>query len=315
MAFALANNEFLSTLTNLCLQVMTFNNLQFKAPFDVHRREFTKWGDKIACVNAWIKDGANYSKTATPFSANEPDVTELTITTVLKKVYSLQLAEPILQGAFEDENSLADFIQTLVSQLETKSEIDIYEQIVKDFATDKLLAANGGNITETAAKKQISVDFSTKDKIQESFAKILETANKMKLPNNNYGNIYDTTAHKAKLTCAQNTRIILYLTPEANAKFNVFVHASLFNNDKMKVSDVIDEIKVVDINTISNSAVTGTTCGILLTEDAYRYSTRIKEMRNNPNGAAMSQNYWYHVWTNMGFTGAGQSCIIQLPAA
>ena len=42
MAFTMANNEFLSALTNLCLQVMTFNNLQFKAPFDVHRREFTK---------------------------------------------------------------------------------------------------------------------------------------------------------------------------------------------------------------------------------------------------------------------------------
>lgn len=312
MAFTMANNEFLSTLTNLCLQVMTFNNLQFTAPFDVHRREFTKWGDKIACVNAWVKDGANYSKTATPYSANEPEVTELTITTVLKKVYSLQLAEPILQGAFEDENSLADFIQTLVSQLETKSEIDIYEQIVKDFSSAKLLSANGGSLTEVAPKKQISVDLSTKDKIQESFATILETANKMKLPNNNYGNTYDDSTHNSKLACAQNTRIILYLTPEANAKFNVFVHASLFNNDKMKVSDVIDEIKVVDIDTISDTTVKGATCGILLTEDAYRYSTRIKEMRNNPNGAAMSQNYWYHVWTNMGFTGAGQSCIIQL---
>ena len=106
----------------------------------------------------------------------------------------------------------------------------------------------------------------------------------------------------------------MYLTPQANAKFNVFVHASLFNNDKMKVSDVIDEIKVVDIDTISDTNVKGKTCGILITEDAYRYSTRIKEMRNNPNGATMAQNYWYHVWTNMGFTGAGQSCIIQLPA-
>lgn len=314
MAFTLSNNEYLATLTNLCLQVMTFDNLQFTAPFDAHRREYTKWGDKIACLNAWVKDGGNYSATATPFTANTPDVVETTITTVLKKVYSLQLSETVLQGAFTDENSLSNFVQTLISQLETKSEIDIYEQIVKDFATTKVLGVNATPDATTIKGKQITIDFSTKDKIQESFAKILETANKMKLPNNTFGQTYDSSAQKPKLTCAQKTKIILYLTPDANAKFNVFVHASLFNNEKMKVADVIDEVRVVDIDTISNANVTGSTVGLLVTEDAYRYSTRIKEMRVNPNGANMTQNYWYHVWTNMGFTGAGQSCLIQTTA-
>lgn len=302
MPITLNPNTYLANLTNLCLQVLTFDNLQFTNRFGVFGRQYTKYGDKIACVNAWVKEGVDYNlgnaNFDNPFNADKPNVDETTITTKLKKRYSLQLSEDLLRGAFEDENSLQMFLNTLIRQLKTKSEIDIYEKIINEFATKDMTAFENN--------PHIEVAIGTADEIVEAYRKIIETAQKMKLPNANYGlTVIDGAVQE---TCAENTRIVLYVTPEFFSKISTYVDASLYNSSAIALSKWIDEVKVVDVD--DNSTVGGTCYGYLATEDVYRYSPRIETIREQPNGGNLTFNYFYHVWTNMGFTGAGQLAYI-----
>lgn len=304
MPITLNPNTYLANLTNLCLQVLTFDNLNFTNRFGAFGRQYTKFGDKIACVNAWVQDGKDYAlgddDFDNPFNADKPLVDETTITTKLKKRYSLQLAEDLLRGAFEDENSLQMFLTTLIRQLKTKSEIDIYEMIVTDFATKDMAGF------ETNPHIEGSLD--TPEDVVNLYVKIIETAQKMKLPNTNYG--LTKISGALQQTCAEGTRIILYVTPEAFSKISTYVNASLYNSSAIALSKWIDEVKVVDVednDTVPNAVKTH---GFLATEDVYRYSPRIETIREQPNGGNLTFNYYYHVWTNAGFTGAGQLAYI-----
>lgn len=303
MAITLDNNEYLATLTNLCLQVLTFDNLQFKNRFGAFARQYTKFGDKIACVNAWVKDGVDYGTGAdfnNPFEADEPAVSEATITTKLKRRYSLQLSEELLRGAFEDENSLQMFLTTLIRQLKTKSEIDIYEMIVNDFATI--------NMGSYANNPHIVGGIGTPSAVVELYTSIIETAQKMRLPNENYS--LGKVGSVVQTACAEDTRLILYVTPELFSKMNTHVNASLYNSSDIALNKWIDEVRVVDVDTNTSVNALGEMYGYLVTEDVYRYSPRIETIREQPNGANLTFNYFYHVWTNAGFTGAGQIAFI-----
>lgn len=302
MPFNLNANEWLADLTNLCLQVLTFDNLQFTNRFGVFERQYTKYGDKIACVNAWVKDGQDYNNASddfnNPFKAQAPSTYEDTITTKLKKRYDLSLNEDLLRGAFEDEGSLNTYLNTLIGQLRTKGEIDRYEQIVTDFANL--------SFTEVANfNKGITGNIDTQDGIVALYNKIITTAMQMKLPNQNYGRKVSSKG-TLEVTCAEDTRIILFLTPEIYAKFMTYVNASLYNSSEIALYKWVDEIRVVDVEHNTTATNISETWGYLCTEDVYRYSTRIKKLRNQPNSANLDFNYFYHLWTNMGFTGAGQ---------
>lgn len=309
MAFSNNDNNFLANLTNLCLQVLTFDNLQFSNRYGAFARQYTKWGDKIACVNAWVADGENYDATNTdftnPYKAKLPDVVEATIVTKLKKRYSLKLSEDLLRGAFEDENSLAMFLNTLVSQLRTKAEIDIYAQVCKDFAELDLVGMGVGNTERTVVG-----DLTTDSSVKELYAEIIRTAQEMKLPNTTYGlTPSGNDDNRSKQVCAENTRLVLYLTPEAYAKIMTYVKASLFNSSEIALDKWIDEVRIVDVDTNPTTELSEM-YGFLCTEDVYRYSPRIETIREQPNGADLTLNYFYHLWTNMGFTGAGQLAFI-----
>lgn len=302
--FPLNNNEFLATLTNLCLQVLTFDNLQFTNRFGAFGRQYTKYGDKIACVNAWVAEGKDYNlgnaDFDNPYKASKPLTAEVTITTKLQKRYDLQLAEDLLRGAFEDENALSMYLNTLIKQLRTKSEIDIYSKIINEFATKDMSAYTNN--------KHIIGSVDTAEATRKLYTQIITTAQKMRLPNQNYGlTIIDDTVMQ---TCAEDTRLILYLKPEVYAEIMTNVNASLFNSSEIALSKWIDEVRVVDVEDNATVAGMSETYGYLVTEDVYRYSPRIKDLRENPNGANLTQNFFYHVWTNMGFTGAGQLAFI-----
>lgn len=303
MAFSLNNNNYLANLTNLCLQVLTFDNLQFTNRFGAFGRQYTKFGDKIACVNAWVQDGENYSlgnaNFDNPFKANVPVVQETTITTKLQKRYSLQLSEELLRGAFEDENSLQMFLNTLIKQLKTKSEIDIYKMIVTDFASK--------DMTGFTTNGHIKGAIATESDVVTLYTKIIETAQKMRLPNQNYG--LTKIGNVLQETCAEDTKLILYVTPELFSKMNTYVNASLYNSSDIALKKWIDEVRVVDVNHNSTAGLSET-YGYLVSEDVYRYSPRIETIREQPNGGNLTFNYFYHVWTNAGFTGAGQLAYI-----
>lgn len=314
MAFSNNANTFLASLTNLCLQVLTFDNLQFTNRFGAFARQYTKWGDKIACVNAWVADGEDYNASSStftnPFNASKPDVVEATIETKLKKRYSLKLSENILRGAFEDENALAMFLNTLVGQLRTKAEIDIYAQICNDFAT---LDLDGQGIGNTNRNIIGSITTSNNGSaVVELYTKIIETAQAMKLPNKTYGLTPSGDGDTlSKEVCAENTRLILYLSPIAYSRIMTYVDASLLNSSTIALDKWIDEVRVVDIDINSQAGNDFSEMyGVLCTEDVYRYSPRIETIREQPNGADLTLNYFYHLWTNMGFTGAGQLAFI-----
>lgn len=303
MAFDLNNNIYLANLTNLCLQVLTFDNLQFTNRFGSFSRQYTKFGDKIACVNAWVQDGEDYNlgnaDFDNPFKANKPVLEETTITTKLKKRYSLQLSEELLRGAFEDENSLQMFLNTLIKQLKTKSEIDIYEMIVTDFASK--------DMTGFTTNNHIKGSMATADDVVDLYIKVIQTAQKMKLPNQNYG--LTKINGTVQTACAEDTKLILYVTPELFSEFSARVGASLYNSSDIALHKWIDEVRVVDVEHNSKTGLSET-YGYLVTEDVYRYSPRIETVREQPNGGNLTFNYFYHVWTNAGFTGAGQLAYI-----
>lgn len=306
MPFTLNENNYLSNLTNLCLQVLTFDNLQFTNRFGVFARQYTKYGDKIACVNAWVKDGVDYNlgddTFDNPYNADKPNAYEKTISTKLKKRYSLQLSEELLKGAFEDENSLQMFLSTLIKQLKTKSEIDIYEMVVNDFATIDMTSLLGSGY------RNIEGSTETQEDVVDLYTKIIETAQAMKLPNNIYG-LTEASNGTIETTCAEDTRLILFVTPKLFSKINTYVNASLYNSSDIALNKWIDEVRVVDVE--SNPSIgEGTVHGYLVTEDVYRYSPRIQTVREQPNAGNLTFNYFYHVWTNAGFTGAGQLAYI-----
>ncbi|MBO5857381.1 MAG: hypothetical protein J6Q87_03960 [Clostridia bacterium] len=313
MAFTLSNNEFLANLTNLALQVLTFDQVTFKQPFAVFKRQYTKWGDKIACVTAFAPAGQNYSSSANPFENHLPDVREVTIKTKLKRTYPLTLSNEILRGAFEDDNSLGVYLNTLLAQLVTFSEIDIYEQIITDFATLFTTAKPDTVLAPTVSKYMgiIKTGVLDSNTAVERYREILKTAREMKLPNQKYGLVGDGEAQK--IASAMGQDLVLILTPEASALFDTYVNASLFNSKEIELSKSIKNVIVSDIDDLTSapSGAPGTistsgTFAILCTEDVYRYSPRIESMEVNRNGATMGQHYFYHIWTNMGFTGAGQ---------
>jgi hypothetical protein len=317
MAITLNQNEFLANLTNLALQVLTFDQVTFKQPFGVFKRAYTKWGDKIACVTAFAKGGENYNGARNPFeTGHEPDAYETTITTKLKKVYPLTLNNTILKGAFEDDNSLGMYLYTLLAQLVTFSEIDIYEQIITDLAT-VFTTAKPTTVLPVATNKYkggITTGALTKENATECYRKILQAAREMKLPNQKYGLLTDGGAQK--IACAMGQDLVLILTPEASALFDTYVNASLFNSKEIELAKSIKYVIVADIE---NSMVIPNgegaqddltnVFGYLATDDIYRYSPRIESMELNRNGATMGQHYFYHIWTNMGFTGAGQLAV------
>lgn len=318
MALALNNNEFLATLTNLALQVITFDQITFKSPFGVFKRQYTKWGDKIACVNAFAPSGKDYGAITNPYEENKPDVYENTITTKLRKVYPLTLNNELLRGAFEDENSLGLFLNTLMAQLVTYSEIDVYEKIIADF-NQMFETARATTVLDAQSNRWnglVATGQWDKDSATEVYRLILQKAREMKLPNQSYGFQTDTYNGVQKMACAMGQDLVLILTPEASAMFDVYVNASLFNSKEIDIAKSIKTVVVADIDTSmvlptgkgADTYVSGV-FAILVTEDVYRYSPRIESMELNRNGATMGQHYHYHVWTNMGFTGSGQAII------
>lgn len=309
MPFTNNANEYLAGLTNLCLQVLTFDNLQFSNRFGVFAREYTKWGDKMACVNAWVGEGEDYGSGAdfsNPYKASKPTVVETTIETKLKRRYSLQLSEDLLRGAFEDENALAMFLNTLIGQLRTKAEIDIYAEVCKDFSTLDLVSTGLDN-----GDRNIVGSVETESSIKELYTNIIRTAQSMRLPNKTYGLTPDSGDGSSKEVCAEKTKIVLYLSPTAYSKIMTYVKASLFNSSEIALEKWIDEVRVVDVDINEYAGGSWTDMyGYICTDDVYRYSPRIETIREQPNGADLTLNYFYHLWTNMGFTGAGQLAYI-----
>ena len=253
--FNLNNNEFLANLTNLALQVLTFDQITFKQPFGVFKRQYTKWGDKIACVTAFAQGGTDYSKSITPYepemsNASQPISYESTIKTKLKRMYPLTLSNEILKGAFEDDNSLGVYLNTLLAQLVTFSEIDIYEKIITDFATMFADNTKADAVLSMANNKYNGVKNTgslAKESATECYRQILQTAREMKLPNEQYGLL--TNGSKQRLACAMGQDLVLILTPEASALFDTYVNASLFNSKEIELSKSIKHIIVADIET------------------------------------------------------------------
>ena len=273
-------NEFISDMANKIVVQRAYDLFRdYKMPFDVFRKEMSRLGDAEELLTAELASASNYDASATPFSADAPDIVLSWVKTEDKKVVNVKLSYEIWAGAFVSETGLSNIAGIILKNLRDTIEYLVFTNITADLS-------NATKVTKYATIQEVSGAGETAN-AQKAYEQIIKLAIDMSIPSDDYNT-------SEVLTFTPMGRGVLVLNSLYKASFDVNVLASLFNSAKIGEQQYFAKVIVAPL--------TGTKqLGVILDEEAYLWGYRFNVSQNIINPANLTIEEYYHAWVKRAF--------------
>ena len=268
-------NEFISDMANKIVVQRAYDLFRdYKMPFDVFRREMSRLGDAEELLSAELASPSNYDATATPFSADKPDIVLAWIKTEDKKVVNVKLSYEIWAGAFVSEQGLSNIAGIILKNLRDSIELMVYNAIKGDLSSST-------NITKSATITAVT-DAGETANAQKAYEEIIKLVTDMSLPSDDFN-----TAEVETFTPLG--RAVLILNARYKSAFDVNVLASLFNSAKIGEQNYFSKVIVAELSGTKQ-------IGVVLDEEAYLWGYRFAVSQSIVNPANLTVENYYHAW-------------------
>lgn len=296
MSYAPLQNEFISNMVNRIITVWV-QSKAYRNPWSFFSKGELELGETIEQV--WIDilqpfqfDPALAEKQV--FKREAPNVQAVFHYINSKLFYKVTIEREQLRAAFVTENGLENMVTKIVEQLATSEQMDEFE-IMKYLIARHILDGHF---------YPISIPTISGDNARAITAVIKEASDKILFPSRLYN-----PAGVKNFTAKDNQ----YLISNAywNSNMDVNVLSTAFNMEKSEFMGhrvLVDGFNVLDNErlaalitdftplTDAELEALGEIPSVLVDGDWMVFVTRLREMKDMPNGEGLYWNYWYHVW-------------------
>lgn len=296
MSYAPLQNEFISNMVNRIITVWV-QSKAYKNPWSFFSKGELELGETIEQV--WVDilqpfqfDSAVAEKQV--FKRETPNVQAVFHYINSKLFYKVTIEREQLRSAFVTESGLENMVTKIVEQLATSEQMDEFE-IMKYLIARHILDGHF---------YPISVPTITGDNARSITAVIKEASDKILFPSRLYN-----PAGVKNFTAKDNQ----YLISNAywNSNMDVNVLSTAFNMEKSEFMGhrvLVDGFDALDNERLASLIPDFTPLttaeldalkeipSVLVDGDWLVFVTRLREMKDMPNGEGLYWNYWYHVW-------------------
>lgn len=296
MSYAPLQNEFISNMVNRIITVWV-QSKAYRNPWSFFSKGELELGETIEQV--WIDilqpfqfDPALAEKQV--FKREAPNVQAVFHYINSKLFYKVTIEREQLRAAFVTENGLENMVTKIVEQLATSEQMDEFE-IMKYLIARHILDGHF---------YPISIPTISGDNARAITAVIKEASDKILFPSRLYN-----PAGVKNFTAKDNQ----YLISNAywNSNMDVNVLSTAFNMEKSEFMghrvlvdgfDVLDNDRLAalipDFTPLTDAELEALReiPSVLVDGDWMVFVTRLREMKDMPNGEGLYWNYWYHVW-------------------
>lgn len=296
MSYAPLQNEFISNMVNRIITVWV-QSKAYRNPWSFFSKGELELGETIEQV--WVDilqpfqfDPALAEKQI--FKREAPNVQAVFHYINSKLFYKVTIEREQLRAAFVTENGLENMVTKIVEQLATSEQMDEFE-IMKYLIARHILDGHF---------YPISIPTISGDNARAITAVIKEASDKILFPSRLYN-----PAGVKNFTAKDNQ----YLISNAywNSNMDVNVLSTAFNMEKSEFMghrvlvdgfDVLDNERLValipDFTPLTDAELEALReiPSVLVDGDWMVFVTRLREMKDMPNGEGLYWNYWYHVW-------------------
>lgn len=296
MSYAPLQNEFISNMVNRIITVWV-QSKAYRNPWSFFSKGELELGETIEQV--WIDilqpfqfDPALAEKQV--FKREAPNVQAVFHYINSKLFYKVTIEREQLRAAFVTESGLENMVTKIVEQLATSEQMDEFE-IMKYLIARHILDGHF---------YPISIPTISGDNARAITAVIKEASDKILFPSRLYN-----PAGVKNFTAKDNQ----YLISNAywNSNMDVNVLSTAFNMEKSEFMghrvlvdgfDVLDNDRLAalipDFTPLTDAELEALReiPSVLVDGDWMVFVTRLREMKDMPNGEGLYWNYWYHVW-------------------
>lgn len=275
-------NEFVDALLNQ-IGLILVQNASYQNMFAEFKRGMLDYGDTIEEVQIGLAKGYTYDHDRdylekVLFGRETPDVQSSFHKINREQMYKITIDQPTLTRAFTSEYGLSDFITKL---MEVPSTSDNWDEFLLTTALFKEYDNADGffkiNVPDVSSADSTAAD------AKKLIRRMRETAENFAFLNTKY-NAAGMPVH------ADRSKLLVILSPEANAALDVEALAAAFNIDKSALAGRILVVPAEFIGIDGFQAILTTTDFFVMAD--VRYETTMQ-----PNPAGLYDNFFLHHWS------------------
>lgn len=274
-------NEFVNALMNMFAEPI-IRSQNWENPFGKFKRGMIPYGSTIEEIQVGLIDAYVYNHDREYlerdlFGTHRPEVQTSFHTVNRQNFYPITVNEMTLRRAFQSESGLSTFINQVVQSAVKSDAWDEFLVMTRLFAEhDKMDGFFRVNTPD------ISAPSAGMNETNFALRRIREFAGKLPYISRHYNAAGMPVA-------ADVNELELFITPEANAAMDVESLAGAFNVERAAVPTRTTVIPKEHFGIPGVQA-------ILTTRDFFVVADTLYETRNQPNAAALQENYFLHHW-------------------
>lgn len=299
-------NEYIDTLVNLIArQYLLYKS--YESPYKFTKKGLLSFGETIEQIAYDLIKVLDYDPVEAADTLHKrelPDVKTAFQFVNYKKLYPLTIEWQTLRQAFLSWDSVNRFTNNLIDNMYRSMEYD-------EFLTTKYLISKAiidGNV------KAVNVSApTTAEQAENLMVQIKAYSDNFKFMSTDY--------NQAGIpTFTERDKQYVFANTNFNATNSVKVLAKAFNEDKVEFAGrwvLINGFSSLDkkrLNalfsneewytefTAAQYAILDTVYAVLVDEDWFMIFDQLLEFAENPNGKALSRNYFLHTWKSFGFS-------------
>lgn len=290
-------NEFINTLTNRIGKQMFFDKL-FNNPFKMLHKGMLPFGKSIEQLFVEMAEEKGFNEHFTGSSTSEGDLIGLVkpsvkvdyITQNFEYKFKTSISDLQLKGAFTSEYGLAELITRAVNSLLSSSQYAEFRDM-KKILTNSVADSSKGSTIGTGLIQQIYTDTIKDTAIiplgesytpQDLAVKVREYSSIMTFPSKKF-NLAGVNAW------SQKEDLVLFTTPEQQAKLDVNVLAMAFN---VSLADV--NVRTIIVDDLGTTQGSQKVVAVLADKDVIQAYDTINTTNTFYNPERLATNYFAH---------------------
>lgn len=290
-------NEFINTLTNRIGKQMFFDKL-FNNPFKMLHKGMLPFGKSIEQLFVEMAEEKGFNEHFTGSTTSEGDLIGLVkpsvkvdyITQNFEYKFKTSISDIQLKGAFTSEYGLAELITRAVNSLLSSSQYAEFRDM-KKILTNSVADSSKGSTIGTGLIQQIYADTIKDTAIiplgesytpQDLAVKVREYSSIMTFPSKKF-NLAGVNAW------SQKEDLVLFTTPEQQAKLDVNVLAMAFN---VSLADV--NVRTIIVDDLGTTQGSQKVVAVLADKDVIQAYDTINTTNTFYNPERLATNYFAH---------------------
>lgn len=274
-------NEFVEGLVTL-IGTQYINSKQWTNPFNEFKRLNIANAQIVQEIGFQLMAAKGFdSESQELFLSENPEIKVAYHSMNRQDKYKVTINQSMLQNAFLTPNGLSDFIAGVMTAQLNSDAIDEYN-IIKNLITEADAADSFYNVSIA----DLTSDTATEAEVKGFIEKVRAMTGQLKFLSTQYNKYGIPT-----FTTPEN--LVLFITPELNAKIDVNVLAAAFN---VSYADMTARIVIIDKFPVANIQA------LLVDEDWFKVGDILFENRSFENPETLSTQFYLHHWQTISYS-------------